>query len=176
MQKYSLYDLLVYKLLEEWSQLLITLVRFLFTALFVVIWQQSNSSSKRCHLSIHHFFLNFKQIEIKLVLFWIILRVISMGLALLYRYYPLTLENKYFSSFYHFRLLVLFYFCLFLLLKGRGGVGRGVGGRFLSSISFNCFWILFQTQQLLQLLNTSHIYLSYKSFMRLPCVEFEFDK
>ena len=43
-----------------------------------------------CHLIAHHLKKIFKQKETKLVLYWIMLRVIPLGLALLYRYYPLT--------------------------------------------------------------------------------------
>ena len=64
-------------------------VRFLFTALFVII----NSFLKRCHPLINHFFKKKLLTEETKVLYWIILRVILLGLALLYRYYPLTLEN-----------------------------------------------------------------------------------
>ena len=89
-------------------------VRFLFTALFVII----NNFLKRCHHLIYHFFFFFKLLtkEAKLVLYWIILRVTPLGLALLYRYYPLTLEN----TLAHFWLLLLqlfLFLCLFLLLK-----------------------------------------------------------
>ena len=63
-------------------------VRFLFTALFVII----NNFLKVPSLD-KSFFLKKLLTEETKVLYWIILRVILLGLALLYRYYPLTLEN-----------------------------------------------------------------------------------
>ena len=73
-------------------------VRFPFTALFVII----NNFLKRCHQLKHH--LKKKLIkETKLVLYWIIERVIPLVLALLYRYYSLTSEN----TLAHFWLLLL---------------------------------------------------------------------
>ena len=73
-------------------------VRFLFIALFVII----NNFLKRCHQLIHH--LKKKLIKkTKLVLYWIIERVIPLVLALLYRYYSLTSEN----TLAHFWLLLL---------------------------------------------------------------------
>ena len=50
-------------------QLLITHARFLFTALFVGIWQWSNDNL--CHYSIHYFLETFNKKTI-LVLYWII--------------------------------------------------------------------------------------------------------
>ena len=53
-----------------------------------------------CHLIVHHLIKkdqkkkkkkeNFKQKETKLVLYGIVFRVVPLGLALLYSYYPLT--------------------------------------------------------------------------------------
>ena len=52
-----------------------------------------------CHLIVHHLIKkdqkkkkkeNFKQKETKLVLYGIMFRVVPLGLALLYSYYPLT--------------------------------------------------------------------------------------
>ena len=50
-----------------------------------------------------------------------------------------------------------------------------LGDRSLSSISYNCFWILFHEWQHLQLLNTSHVFLSYKKVLwdYIHCVEIE---
>ena len=73
-------------------------VRFLFTALFVII----NNFLKRCHHLIHLFFFFLKKLltkETKLVLYWIILRVIHtsrFGSAM--QVLPSDIR-KYFSSF-----------------------------------------------------------------------------
>ena len=74
-------------------------VRFLFTALFVII----NNFLKRCHHLIHLFFLfffkNLLTKESKLVLYWVILRVIHtsrFGSAM--QVLPSDIR-KYFSSF-----------------------------------------------------------------------------
>ena len=71
-------------------------VRFLFTALFVII----NSFLKKHHHLIHHSFSKKLLIkETKLVLYWIILGVIPLGLALLYIQVLPSDIRKYFSSF-----------------------------------------------------------------------------
>ena len=71
-------------------------VRFLFTAPFVII----NSFLKRCHHLIHHSFSKKLLIkETKLVLYWIILGVTPLGLALLYIQVLPSDIRKYFGSF-----------------------------------------------------------------------------
>ena len=71
-------------------------VRFLFTALFVII----NSFLKKRHHLIHHSFSKKLLIkETKLALYWIILGVIPLGLALLYIQVLPSDIRKYFSSF-----------------------------------------------------------------------------
>ena len=84
------------------------IVIFLFTALLPFI----NNFLKKCHHLMHHFFFKLLTKETKLVLYWIILRVILLGLALLYRHYPRTLEN----TLAHFWLLLCcscFYFYVY---------------------------------------------------------------
>ena len=85
MQKVCM-TLLVRKHLEELFKLLITRARFLFTIYFSLIVQQWHFI--KCHHSINHFSKHLLK-KNKLVLYWIILRIIPVGLALLYRCYPL---------------------------------------------------------------------------------------
>ena len=77
-------------------------VRFLFTALFVII----NNTSKRYNHLVHHFFKTFHTKKTKLVLYWIILRAIPPGLAAI-QVLPSDIR-KYFSPYLIIAVAVVF--------------------------------------------------------------------
>ena len=73
--------------------------------------------------SIHTLFYKTFNKNTKLVLYWIILRVIPIGLALLYRYYSLALENIWgvfffniVNSFIRKKVYLLIYFEQYILM------------------------------------------------------------
>ena len=99
-----------------WLQMLgLCLLHYLLTSDSEAMTLQKWHHSILCFSKL--FLLNFSYWS-KLVLYWIFSRVIALGLALLYRYYPLTFENIWGHSLMLLlqQFLFLFLFCNWKML------------------------------------------------------------